>query len=625
METLDIVDLIEKNPVVILSENSNDKLLKKIKERFSDEDQKIFISSFYCYLKYDQFKDFVVDLDDVWEWMGFARKDNAKRTLEKFFHKQIDYKLFAPLSGGAKKGSGGHNSLKTLMCVNTFKSLCLRANTSKASKIHEYYIKLETIIHEVLNDNQSELIQQVALLKNEKEEYIKKMQKDAEEEAIKSKLMAEKAAEKATILQFPLNTECVYVGKFTNKNQEYIKYGQTNNLNQRVRDHRKYFGDFILVNAFKVQNKVEIENVIRRDERIKPYEKTLEVNGKTYKEILLSGGTSHNNGISIDYLFKTINDIVKSRSCTLDNFNRILSENEEHVRTNDMLRHEIKMKEHIIEEQRCEIKEYVNKLKIANISKLNAEDKMIKIIDTVAPNHEYNCDNDNEDLRDWVHEHCVIEKDAEVCGRELIGWFRITKKNKDGALTEKFKDYLKCRFKQGRLKNTKSSMNGNLNGYFGIKLREINHNNFDIPYNTREEEIVTEFIKTKCEFNPKAKILMSEIMDHVGGNGSRDNIISYLIKRRDVFYSNLSYKNKTGVGFYGFCIKGEVDIKVSPTTAKSVEKVCNKTGSVLGKWDTITNAASKEEISRSKLFRFIQNKKVFTQDNNEYYYAYFRN
>jgi hypothetical protein len=100
------VGLIEKNPVVILSENSNDKLLKKIKERFSDEDQKIFISSLYCYLKYDQFKDFVVDLDDVWEWMGFSRKHDAKRVLEKYFHKEDDYINFAPVGAVAKKGSG---------------------------------------------------------------------------------------------------------------------------------------------------------------------------------------------------------------------------------------------------------------------------------------------------------------------------------------------------------------------------------------------------------------------------------------------------------------------------------------------------------------------------------------
>ena len=173
---------------------------------------------------------------------------------------------------------------------------------------------------------------------------------------------------------------------------------------------------------------------------------------------------------------------------------------------------------------------------------------------------------------------------------------------------------MKCRFKQGHLKNTKSSTNGNLNGYFGIKLREINHNNFDIPCTSQEEEVITEFIENKCEFNPKAKILMSEIMDHVANN-SRDNIISFLSKINDVFYSNLSYKNKTGVGFYGFCIKGEVDIKVPPTTAKSVEKVCNKTGVVLDKWDTITNAAS-----NSKLLRFIQNKKIF---NEEHYYKYF--
>ena len=55
-------------------------------------EQQMFISSFYCYLNYHTVNDFVIDLDNVWNWLGFNQKVKAKILLEKFFIKDIDYK-----------------------------------------------------------------------------------------------------------------------------------------------------------------------------------------------------------------------------------------------------------------------------------------------------------------------------------------------------------------------------------------------------------------------------------------------------------------------------------------------------------------------------------------------------
>ena len=82
---LNIVDLIEKNPITRLSSDYNVKMLTKIKEQFTDFEQQMFLSSFYCYLNHHPTNDFVIDLDNVWEWMGFSRKVNAKTLLEKCF------------------------------------------------------------------------------------------------------------------------------------------------------------------------------------------------------------------------------------------------------------------------------------------------------------------------------------------------------------------------------------------------------------------------------------------------------------------------------------------------------------------------------------------------------------
>ena len=101
MQELNIVELIEKNPISKLSKAYNNTLINKIKDSFTDFEQQLFVSSFYCYLNYDKNIDFVVDLDDIWKWLGFSQKIRAKECLEKYFKLDIDYKNLAFSDGKA--------------------------------------------------------------------------------------------------------------------------------------------------------------------------------------------------------------------------------------------------------------------------------------------------------------------------------------------------------------------------------------------------------------------------------------------------------------------------------------------------------------------------------------------
>ena len=42
---------------------------------------------------YNQTTDFVIDLDNIWKWLGFNTKQNAKTLLEKKFVTDKDYKI----------------------------------------------------------------------------------------------------------------------------------------------------------------------------------------------------------------------------------------------------------------------------------------------------------------------------------------------------------------------------------------------------------------------------------------------------------------------------------------------------------------------------------------------------
>ena len=91
--SVDIVNLIESNPITKFSGDYQNKLVEKVKNHFTNYEQQLFLSSFYCYLKYDTKNDFVIDLDNVWKWLDFSQKIKAKQMLEKNFTINKDYKL----------------------------------------------------------------------------------------------------------------------------------------------------------------------------------------------------------------------------------------------------------------------------------------------------------------------------------------------------------------------------------------------------------------------------------------------------------------------------------------------------------------------------------------------------
>jgi hypothetical protein len=158
-QRLDIVQLINNSPITKLSNEFQTKLLTKIKDSFTDDQQQLFVASFYCYLNYNS-NDFIIDLDDVWKWCGFARKDHSKRLLEKHFTIETDYKILFPQLG-EKGACPGRPQETVLMTVNTFKKFCLKAGTKKANEIHDYYLKLEEILQDTMREESNELRSQI--------------------------------------------------------------------------------------------------------------------------------------------------------------------------------------------------------------------------------------------------------------------------------------------------------------------------------------------------------------------------------------------------------------------------------------------------------------------------------
>jgi len=144
---------MDQNIVSVVAQNSgcDDPLLKKIQQNLNMDQRDIFIKSFYCYLNVNQKTDFVIELENVWKWLGFSRKEECKRVLTKYFTQDVNYKIV--LRQPAENPNthinvGGRPKEHILMTINTFKKLCLKSNTKKADEIHDYYIKMEEIMME---------------------------------------------------------------------------------------------------------------------------------------------------------------------------------------------------------------------------------------------------------------------------------------------------------------------------------------------------------------------------------------------------------------------------------------------------------------------------------------------
>jgi hypothetical protein len=168
--------------------------------------------------------------------------------LDKHFTENIDYKIFggakpAPQVGGAgpstrNLGGAGLNKENILMTINTFKKFCLKAGTKRADEIHDYYIKLEELMQQTLQEESEQLQRQL----QEKETELINLETDHEE----TKRKLEKEKREKYLMQnrrwaHVLPKDTIYVYRDNTKDTEsLIKIGKTKDLAQRERDYSSF-------------------------------------------------------------------------------------------------------------------------------------------------------------------------------------------------------------------------------------------------------------------------------------------------------------------------------------------------------------------------------------------------
>ena len=269
MATLNIVELIEKNPITKLSASYNNKLINKIKEDFTETQQQLFVASFYSYLKYDKNTDYIIDLDDVWKWLGFSQKANVKKIIDRTFIIDIDYKILLCQSAEQENSHGGHNKQKIMMNIKTFKSLCIKAGTQKSNEIHEYFIKLEELLYKLVEEENDELKIQLIKIEDKSNQAIKTIEDKNKKDLIRHDALAN---QKVLLQKFGESGALIYIIKVKSyENGQYvIKLGESRKgVAARYAEHKSKYDEVLLLDCFSVARSKDFESFLHNHDSIR--------------------------------------------------------------------------------------------------------------------------------------------------------------------------------------------------------------------------------------------------------------------------------------------------------------------------------------------------------------------
>lgn len=100
---------------------------------------------------------FPVDFDDAWVWLGFTRKDSAKRSLlSAGFAEGVDFHIFVEAT---TTGISGNPEEKIKLSVDCFKTWGMMSRTDGGRKVREFYLKVEKNYKKLLEQIQQQKLE----------------------------------------------------------------------------------------------------------------------------------------------------------------------------------------------------------------------------------------------------------------------------------------------------------------------------------------------------------------------------------------------------------------------------------------------------------------------------------
>jgi phage anti-repressor protein len=592
--SLNYVALVQSNPAPLLNEYYNNKYMQQIKDSFTESQQQLYIASLSCLINYHPTNDYVIDLDNVWHWLGFSQKYAAKRMLETHFISNQDYKCgLTPSDEYKHEGRGGHNRETIILNVRTFKRLCLKANTQKAEEIHEYYIRIEEI-HQLL------VLEQAKEVKRQLEERDRIIE-DREQEL-------ERKDEELRIMESCRVTPIIYVYN-TNINDigtPLLKIGYSDCLTKRVNPYRQGYpyGKMIYHHSIDIDAKInEFEALIHK--KLAKFK----VHGELFR-------IEEHHAITCIlgeyYMYKAFQTPIYSTR------NELLKKLHQLVVSSDQ-------------------PDTLRNLYTSRDSNPNTEPAPDTLPEPVAeppedepdtppmdnPSPESSTDL-NACFEKFIQDHCIVRPDVEVSAKDIVGQYRLVARQAKKEVTKAFTEYLNTGYVYGRLKHQDKDQV--VMGYRGVMLKNLVYNKGLILC---DEET---FVFEKCIFTPSGTALYKNIWEEyldwkrimkkpVNDADDAKKLKKYLKTSPYVLFETVWANGTSGQGFYGLKLKRDEKYHRKSTTGAVILKKDNR-GQVLCEFDTIAKAAVEEGMCAPRMSRSIRDKTIFKlNDTDTYYYC----
>lgn len=241
----------------------NDKLTNMLLSEFTTQEQRLFVESFQMYLTHGTDDSlYVVDLDDIWEWLGFSRRENAMRLFLKKFEKNVDY-------SDESLNYGKKQQHKILMNVSTFKDFCMLAETERGKQIRKYYTKMEQILFKFIEEENKSRIKEIEY------QTAKKIEIDRHN-------VFKTAYKKRNVVYF-IRMLSFDDGSFV------LKIGQSDDVYDRLSKIKNEYkcDDLIVMDIFECESNREFETFLHNHPKIRCYKYNKVINTKVSTEAFL--------------------------------------------------------------------------------------------------------------------------------------------------------------------------------------------------------------------------------------------------------------------------------------------------------------------------------------------------
>ncbi|KAJ3064601.1 hypothetical protein HK102_008145 [Quaeritorhiza haematococci] len=280
MEVTSIHNLVHDLPgFEVITKDNGDliDLVDFLKLKLSSEDQQLFVDSFALYLSSRD--DFCVNLEFAVQWLHVPRKQQLVEKLgdSAAFTKGVDYKVF---TSKGDNPSGGRPTQQYIMKPSVFERLCLSINTPRGREVQQYYITMMNCVKDYV-------AMQAIHRHQQQEQTLCELQTKMRLIEETSNLEKEKSREQ-TLLEAFDKKSVVYAGRAGEEDGfDIIKFGSTDDIKQRTRDHKRSIGDHYVVQLVveSVQNR-ELERQLKDNPQIIARRLKREINGRTQTELI---------------------------------------------------------------------------------------------------------------------------------------------------------------------------------------------------------------------------------------------------------------------------------------------------------------------------------------------------